>query len=116
MASCQAFGAQRIDQQTHLHACARALGQCRQQALACGVWLKNVVLQMHMVLCLGNRLHDGIEGIGTTDQQFHALGGAQRQGDTAGQAHQLLQPVGGLWRFGVQMHHVAAHVVFALAA
>ena len=116
VASCQAFGTQGIDQQTHLHACARALGQCCQQALACGVGLKDVVLQMHMVLCLGNRLHDGIEGIGTTDQQLDALGGAQRQRHVAGQAHQLLQPFGRLRCFGAQVHQTAAHAGFTLDA
>ena len=118
MPTAQAFGAQGIDQQAHLHAGLGPLGQGLQHALAGGVGLKNVVLQMHMVLGLANGVHDGIKGARPANEQLHLLGGGQGQlRGIADQAHQLLQPRRRLGCAVAQMRQaLAAHACFAPAA
>ena len=83
-----------------------------------GVGLKNVVLQMHMVLGLANGVHDGIKGARPANEQLHLLGGGQGQvRGIADQAHQLLQPRRRLGCAVAQMRQaLAAHACFGPAA
>ena len=77
--AAQPFGAQCIDQQTHPYPFARLGAQQGQQGLPGLIGLKDVVLQMHMVLCLAYGSHDAVKSCCAAHQQLHLVGCTERQ-------------------------------------
>ena len=82
----QALRTQRVHQEPHLHPLAGFLDQQQLQLGAGVVGLEDVVLQMHMMPRLADRLKNCIEGALATNQQAQVGGGGDR--DTAGRVAQ----------------------------
>ena len=109
-APAQLLGAQRIEQQAHLYACAGPLYQQVAQGRAGLVRLEDVVLQVDVVARRIHRLDDGVEGGSAAHQQPQVCGRAH--GKVAGGRHQprdLVQALRAARHALAQALHAGSH-------